>query len=121
MAAAREELDPVVGHRIVARREHHAEVGLELGSQERDRRCREDTKPQDVDARTCEAGDDRCFEELTRCPRVTADDGERSVAFERAGLTKHVRSGDRKLEGELGGQLLVRNAADTVSSEQPDA
>ena len=37
-----EELDAVVGRGVVRRRDHHAEVGLEVGDQERERRGRDD-------------------------------------------------------------------------------
>ena len=120
VAAAGEELDPVVGHRIVACRQHHAEVGLQLGSQERDRRRRENTEPQHVDASTGQTRNDGRLEELTRCTRITADDREWPMAFEGAGLAEHVGCGDRELKREFGRQFLIRDPANAVGAEQPE-
>ena len=48
--AAREELDAVVGHRVVRRREHGAEVGVLLGREVGDGRGRQHAGVADVDA-----------------------------------------------------------------------
>ena len=49
-AAASEELDAVVGHRVVAGGDHHAEVDVERLSQVRDARRRDDAQPEHIDS-----------------------------------------------------------------------
>ncbi len=49
-AAVGEELDAVVGRRVVRRRDHHAEVGVDVLDEERRRRGRDDTGVEHVDA-----------------------------------------------------------------------
>ena len=56
-AAAGEELDAVVGHRVVRRREHDAEVGADVGGEEGDGRRRQHAGVEDVDARDGQPGD----------------------------------------------------------------
>ena len=74
--AAGEELDAVVGHRIVRRRKHHAEVGVQLGGEEGDTGRRDDVD--DVHVHTC-AGQTRHhggLQELTADAGIAPDDGD---------------------------------------------
>ena len=121
VAAPGEELQPVVRHRIVARRQHHPDVRPQLRGEVRDRRRRNDADAQDVDTRAGEAGDDRRLEKLPRRTRVAADHGDRPVAFEGTRVAQHVRRRHRQLEHEFGGQMPVRDTAHAVGTEQPHA
>ena len=117
-AAAGEELDPVVGHRVVAGRQHDAEVGLLLAGQEGDARGRQHAEADDVDAGAGQPGHDRGLQELPGGTRVATHDRERPVTGELAGLAQHVRGGDGQVEGELGGQLVVRTTTHPVGAEE---
>ena len=79
-APAGEDLDPVVGSGVVRRRDHHTEVGVEVGDQERGGRGGDDSRVVDVDARAGEPGRDGGGEELARDARVSGDDGLRALA-----------------------------------------
>src|SRR5680860_697819 len=107
VAPAGEELDPVVGHRVVTGRKHHAQVGFEGASQVGHTRGGQNAEKENVDASRGEPGHDRGLEELPRDPGVTSDNGNRPQAMvdgcvEDASLTEHVCCGHRKVEGELG-------------------
>jgi hypothetical protein len=118
VTAAGEELDAVVGHGVVAGREHHPEVGAELAGQVGDRRRRQHPDALDVDTGAGEAGDHGGLEELPRRPRVAPDDRDRPVPRERAGVGEHVGRRDGKVERELRGEVAVRQPADTVGAEE---
>ena len=76
VAARAEDLDAVVGHRVVRRGDHHAELGVVGAGQMGDRRGRQHPDPQSVDALAGQACDDGGFEHLAAGSRVTADDRE---------------------------------------------
>lgn len=116
--AAREELDPVVGHRVVAGREHHAQVRAERAGQVRDRRGRQHAHPQHVHPGAGQAGHHRGLQELPRRPRITSDHGHRPVPLERACLGQHVRRRDREAERQLRRQIRVGDTAHTVRAEE---
>jgi hypothetical protein len=118
VAAAREELDPVVLGRVVARREHHAEVGLEHDGQVGHRGRRQHAEAHHVHPGRGEPRRHRRLEELARGARVTADDRLRPVPGELAALAQHMRRGDREVEREFGGDLAVRQPAHPVGSEK---
>ncbi len=83
VTAAGEELDAVVGHRVVRRRQHDAEVGVERGGQERDRRRRQHADAPHVDAGRQQPGHDGGLEELAARAAV-AGRPRRPVAARRA-------------------------------------
>ncbi len=118
VAAAREELDAVVGHGVVAGGEHHAEVGTQRTGEIRHRRGGQHTDAQDVHARAREAGHDRGLEEFTGGPGIPADHGGRPVAGERARLGQYVGSRHGEAERELSRQIRVGDAAYTVRPEE---
>lgn len=115
---AGEELDAVVGHGVVTGGEHDTEVGAELGREERDRRGRQYTHPQDIDAGTGETRDHRGLQELPGRTRVPSDHGGRPVTLERARLGQYVRRGDGEAEGHLGRQIRVGDTAHAVRAEE---
>jgi len=116
--AAGEELDPVVGHRVVRGREHDRQVGAGVRGEEGDGRGREDAGVEHVDPGRGEPGDDGRGEELARGPSVGPDHGDRPVPAEGPDLTQDVRRSDREVEGELCRDVLVREAANAVRAEE---
>ena len=113
-----EELDAVVGHGVVRRREHGTEVGVLLGHEVGDRRGRQHACVPHVDAGRGEAGHRGGGEELARGARVAPDDRDGAVPVEGAHLTEDVRRGDGEVERELGGDVLVRHTTDAVRAEE---
>ena len=83
-----EELDAVVGHRVVRGREHGTEVGVLLAHEVGDGRRGQHAGVAHVDAGRGEAGHGRRGEELARGPGVASDDGNGSVAVEGAHLAR---------------------------------
>ncbi len=118
VAAAREELDAVVRHGVVAGGQHHAEVGAERAGEVGHGGGGQDADPEHVDAGARQTGDDGGLQELARGTRVTADHRDRPVAVEGAGLAEHVRRGDRQPERELRRQALVGHPAYAVRTEE---
>ena len=77
-AARAEELEPVVGHRVVAGRDHHAEGRRRFTDRghrrrRRHRRSGYDAEAQDVRAGGQQAGGNRRLQEVTRRARVPAE------------------------------------------------
>ncbi len=118
VAAAGEELDAVVGHRVVRGREHHAEVGAERAGEVGDAGGRQDAEQEHVDARRGEAGDDRSLEELPGDAGVAAYHGQRAVPGERAALGEDMGRRNGEVQGQLSGQLTVGQAPDPVRAEE---
>ncbi len=116
--AAGEELDPVVGHGVVARGEHDTEVGAELGGEEGDRGGRQHAHLEDVDTGAGEARDDGGFQELPGRARVPSDHGGRAVTLEGARLGQYVRRGDGEAKSHLGRQIRVGDTAHAVRAEE---
>ena len=117
-AAAGEELDAVVGHRVVRGGQHDAEVGSEGLGEVGDARGRQHAEQQDVDARGREAGDHRGLQELPGDAGVAAHHGQRAVPLELAEVGEHVGGGDGQVQGQAGGEVTVGQAADAVRAEQ---
>ena len=110
--AAREDLDPVVGSGVVRCRDHHAEVGLDVGDQVRGRRGRQHPGIEHVDAGGRESGRHRGGEELARDAGVTRDDGGQTLAggLARLGCTALAQDDCCRLgqgECEIGGEGAV--------------
>jgi hypothetical protein len=117
--AASEELDAVVGHRVVRGADDHAEVGVEGVGQVGDARRRDHPEAEHVDPGRGQPGHDRVLEDLSRDPRVATDHGQGSLArpVEVAAVDDDARRGDRQVEGELGRDLAVGEATDPVGAE----
>ena len=73
-AARREELDAVIGGRVVRRRHHDTEVGADVSDEEGEGWGRDDSRIQYVYARTSEASRHRGDDELTRDTRIPGHD-----------------------------------------------
>ena len=72
-AAAVEEFDAVVRHRVVRCREHHAQARTVRDREVGDSGRREHAGEQHVDSGTRQAGDHSGLEELAAGPRITPD------------------------------------------------
>ena len=90
VSTPREELDAVVGHRVVRSGQDDPEVGIQLRREVGDRRGGEHAGVVDVDTGGGQTGDDRRRQELTGRPRITSDDGPRTVTGELSAVTEHV-------------------------------
>ena len=76
-----EQLDPVVGGRVVAGREHHPEVGPERCRQVGDAGRRDDAKAQHVHSGAGQARHHGGLKKLTGRPRIAAHHGHRAPAL----------------------------------------
>jgi hypothetical protein len=116
LPARGEELDAVVRHRVVRGGEHHAQVGLRLADQVRHRRGGQHPDPQDVGAGAGQARDHGRLQHLAAGARIAPDDGQRRVAA--VGLGQHPGGRDGDREGQLGGEVVVRESAYAVGAEE---
>ena len=71
----------------------------------------------DVDPGTGEAGHDGRFETLTRGARIPADQCDGTTVAESTALGQHGCRGHGKAERQLGGELLVGSAANSIGAE----
>ncbi len=115
VAAGAEDLDAVVGHRVVRGGDHHTEIGIICAGQVGDRGRREHTDPQRVDALAGQPGDDRGFQHFAAGPRIAPDHGHAAAG---SGGTRQVpgRRGAQS-ERQFGGQLAIGDATDAVGAE----
>jgi hypothetical protein len=118
VTATGEELDAVVGHGVVARGEHHAQVGAEYSGQVRDRRGGQHAHLEHVHARTGEAGHHGRLQELSGRARVPSDDRLGAMPLEGARLGQYVRRRHGETERELGRQVRVGDTPYTVGAEE---
>ena len=113
---AAEQLDAVVGHRVVACGDHHTEVGCQVVGEVGDARGRHHAQPQHVDAGRGQPRHDGVLEELPRDARVAAHDGQRTPAVDLA--DEHARGGLTQTQSEVRGQVAVGETADPVRAEE---
>ena len=117
--AAGEDLDAVVGGGVVRGGDHHPEVGVDVGGEERRSRGGDDAGILDIDAACGEARGDRRPEELARDPRITREHRDRAPPARSRGVgDEHAGSGLRERERPFRSEEAVREAADPVGSEQ---
>ena len=117
--AAGQELDAVVRHRIVARRDHDAHVGCQQGGQVRRAGGGHHAKTVHVDTCRREASDHGRLEELTRGARITTHHRGGTSIGERPDLTEDVGGRHRQVDGNLGRQIAIGDPANTVGAEDP--
>ena len=122
-AAAGEDLDAVVGRRVVRCRDHHAEVGVDVGDQVRGGGRRQDAGVEHVDAGGGEPRRDGGGEELARDARVARDDGGEALAggLARLGGTALAQDDGSRLgqgECEIGGEGAVGQPPHPVRAEE---
>ena len=123
-AAEREELDAVVGGRVVRRRDHHAEVGADGVDQERGRGRGDDAGVEHVDAGARETRRHGGGEELAGDAGVARDDGHRTATrrAELVGVASLREDGRGRLgeaQGQVSREFTVGQAPDPVGSEEP--
>ncbi len=114
--AGAEDLDAVVGHRVVRRRDHHAEIGVVRAGQVGHRGGRQNADPQRVDTLAGQPGDHRGLEHLAAGPRVAADDGDATGMTTDAAQPPGRRGAQR--QRQLSGQILIGDSAHPVGAEQ---
>ena len=116
--AAGQELDAVVGHRVVRGREHHAEVGAEALGHVGHAGRGQHAQQQHVDACGGEPGDDRRLEELPGDARVPTHHGQGTVPLELAAVGQDMCCAHGQVQGQLRRQRGVRQAPDPVRAEE---
>src|SRR5579875_2989184 len=109
----REELDPVVLHRIVGGGDDDPRVDPKLPREERHARRGEDPQPEDVGPLGAQARGEGGLQEVARDPGV-APDGEPAPARGH----EHPHRRPRDPVHELGGQVGVGDAPDAVGAEE---
>src|SRR3546814_381373 len=117
-ATAGEELDAVVGHRVVRGAQHHAEVGVERGGQEGDTRRGHHTEEEYVDPCRGQSRHDGCLEELPGDPGVAPHHRHGTVPRELTPVGQDVRCSNGQVQSQLGGELTVGETTDSVGAEQ---
>jgi len=119
---AGEDLDAVVGRGVVRRRDHHTEVGVTVGDEERERGSRDDPGLEHVDARGGEACGDGRGDEVSGDPGVPGDYCGESLAFGFASLRSTALAQDdssRLGQGErqVGGEDAIGESSHTVRAK----
>jgi hypothetical protein len=113
--AGREQLDPVVRHRVVRCGDHHAEVRVVGVGQVGHGRGRQHTAAQCVDAFAGETGDHRGFQHFAAGAGIAADHRDASSSAARPGQPASGRGAEG--QRELSGELAIGNPADAISAE----
>src|SRR5680860_1454386 len=108
-----EELDSVVGDRIVRGGDHRPRPGGPVDGEERNRRCGDDTCERDLHSRRAEAREERTFQHRPAEARVASD--HYLAAIRR----QHEPGGTAQDEHEVRGEVAVGHAAHTVGTEEP--
>ena len=116
VTASREQLDAVVGHRVVGGRQHHAQVRARLGGQVRDPRGGQHADPDHGGAGTGQARHHGRLQHLAAGPWVAAHHGERGVRLVRLG--KHVRCRDSDGHRQLRAQVGVGQPPNAIGAEE---
>src|SRR5690554_3914146 len=122
-AADSEELDAVVGRRVVGGRDHDAEVCPDVADQVGRGRSRDDPGVQHVDARTRQPCRNRGRDELARDSRVTGDNGDRTPTgcpptVGELTLAEYDSSSLSQPEGKLDRDVPISETTNPVGSEQ---
>ena len=116
LPAPAEQLDAVVGHRVVTGRDHDAEIGVGPGGQVGQRGRRQDAGAQDLGAGAGQPGHDRGLEHLPAGAGVTADDRDGTPSPVAVG--EHAGGGTRHREGQLRREVGVGPTPDAVGPEE---
>jgi hypothetical protein len=114
--APAEQLDPVVGHRVVAGRDHHPEVGAGAPREMGEGRRRQDARAQHVGTGAAEPSHDRGLEHLPARAGVAADDRDGTLGPVAVG--QHTGGGVRDREGQFRREVGVGQTPDAVCPEQ---
>ena len=122
-AANGEEFDAVVGCRVVRCRNHDAEIGADIGDQERRCRCRDHSGIEHVYAGARKPGRYGSRNELAGDPRIAGDHRHRTAtgcppAVGESPLAEDDRGRLSQLEGELNRHVSIRETPNSVGTEQ---
>ena len=115
VAVRAEQLDAIVGERIVRGGDHHAEVGAHRPRQHRDRRRRHRPEQHDVHADRGEAGDHRRFHHVAGKARVLADHDSMAMIAAKEVRARRLADAQSRLGRH---RLAVGEAADPVGTEE---
>ena len=116
VSARAEDLDAVVGHRVVRRRDHHAEVGVVGAGQVRHSGRGQHADAQRVDALAGHPGDHRRLQHLAAGPRIAAHHGD--AARMASDVAQPARRRRAQSQRQLSGQILIGDSAHPVGAEQ---
>ena len=115
---SRKELNAVIWHWVVGGGDHHAHVGTEIIGEEGYGRGRDHADVQHIHALRGHACRQRSHQHLPRYARIAADHGGGAAPAHFLLGYQHARGGGTQLHRQRRSQLLVRQAAHTISSEQ---
>jgi hypothetical protein len=118
VAAPREELNAVVGHGVVAGRQHHTKIGIAGFGKKRHPGSRQNAESYHIDTGAGQTGHDRGLQELTGSPGIPANERYRRISGELPALIQYVGRGNRKAKRELRGKCLVGLTAYPVGPEE---
>ena len=120
VAAVRKELDAIVGHGVVRRRDHDAQIhGVLRGRQVRDRGRRNDADASHVHTGARQARREGMVEELARNTGVAADDRAGLRAVRTQGAAELAGSGLAELQRKIRSDVNVRQSSHAIRAEHP--
>ena len=120
VAAVREELNAVIGHRVMRRGNHDAEVHGVLGSgQMRDRRRGDDADTGHVHAGAGQARREGVIKELARNTRVASDDRARLRTVRASGSAELAGGRLAELQRKVRSDINVRQSSHAIRAEHP--
>ena len=120
VAAVREELDAVVGHRVVGSGDHDAEVdGVLGGRQVRDRGRRHHADAGHVHSGAGQACRKGVIEELTRNTGVAPDDRAGLRAVSSWGAAELAGGRLAQLQSKIRGDINIRQSSHAIRAEHP--
>src|SRR6218665_1863284 len=120
----REELDAVIGCRVVRGGDHNAEVRTDRVDEIGKRRGRNNSRVLDVPSRTCKSRSNRSSQKFAGYPWVACNNSNRPTVgsanlLSVPPLCQHGGGGPREAQRNVCGELTVRESANTVRSEKP--
>lgn len=118
VTASRKEFDPVVGHRIMRRREHHTEIGIKFSREPGDRGRWQYSGDRDIHTSACQTGHDRSLEKFSAGPGISSNYGAGAVSGESTSVTENVRGRHREIHGKFGRDVAVGEATYPVCAEE---
>ena len=118
-----EELDAVVGGRVMRCRDHHSEVGFHIRDQECGRRSRDDSGVEYIHARACKTRHDRRGDELARDPRIASHNTDRptsggATTISESPFAEHDGCRLGKPDGDFHRDDIVRKAPNAIGAEE---
>ena len=120
VAAVREELNAIVGHGVMRRRDHDAQVhGILRGRQVRDRGRRNNADTSHVHAGARQTRREGMVEELARDTGVAANDRAGLRAVRTQGAAELAGSGLAELQRKIRSDVNVRQSSHAIRAEHP--